>query len=190
MKTGQYNSSRPNCTAFVAVAGNLRKYNTSLISFGHQQSTAIKFPYRNQLSLVLTCQYLALFSVASESNFGVGVSDKGGEFVVIPRQLDADITEEHLEDASLYRASTEKEFRNQNRKLNNEWVEMASAAGLKPADISHLEIEVPTCPVLHLLIKTHKLISANELASADPSTFKVRPNFSCVDGLRIELLGL
>ncbi|VDM55386.1 unnamed protein product [Angiostrongylus costaricensis] len=112
----------------------------------------------------------------------LSVSDKGEEFVVIPLQLDVDITEKCLEDASLYRACTEKEFKSQNRKLNNEWVKMASAAGLKPADTLHLKIEVPTCPVLYLLIKTRKLISADDLASTDPSNFNVRPITSCVDG--------
>ena len=38
----------------------------------------------------------------------LSVSDKGGEFVVIPDQLDIAITKKHLEDASLYRSSTEK----------------------------------------------------------------------------------
>ncbi|VDM63086.1 unnamed protein product [Angiostrongylus costaricensis] len=112
----------------------------------------------------------------------LSVSDKSGEFVVIPRQLDVDITEKHLKNASLYRASTEKEFRSQNRKLNSEWVKTASVTGLKPTDISHLKIEAPTCPVVYLLIKTHKLICAHDLASTDPSTFKVRPIISFVDG--------
>uniref|UniRef100_A0A0K0DIB8 Reverse transcriptase domain-containing protein n=1 Tax=Angiostrongylus cantonensis TaxID=6313 RepID=A0A0K0DIB8_ANGCA len=105
---------------------------------------------------------------------------QGGEFVVIPRQFDT--TEKHLQDESLYRASTENEFRSQNRKLNNEWVKTASAAGLKPADISHFKVEVPTRPVLYLLIKTHKLTSSDDLASTEPSASKVRPIISCVDG--------
>ncbi|VDM62845.1 unnamed protein product [Angiostrongylus costaricensis] len=48
------------------------------------------------------------------------VSGKGGEFVVIPHQLDVEITKKHLEDASLYRPSSEKEFKSKYRKLNNE----------------------------------------------------------------------
>uniref|UniRef100_A0A158PA93 Retrotransposon Orf1 n=1 Tax=Angiostrongylus cantonensis TaxID=6313 RepID=A0A158PA93_ANGCA len=62
--------------------------------------------------------------------FGACVDYLGGEFVVIPHQLDIEITEKHLEDASLYRPSSEKEFKSQYRKLNNEWVKMARAAGL------------------------------------------------------------
>ncbi|EYB88370.1 hypothetical protein Y032_0248g83 [Ancylostoma ceylanicum] len=40
---------------------------------------------------------------------------------------------------------------------------------------------MPVCPVLYLLIKTHKL-SASDLASTDPSVYKVRPIISCVGG--------
>ena len=102
--------------------------------------------------------------------------------MVIPSQLDMEITKRHLSDASLYRQSTEKEFKSRCRKLNNEWVKVAKAAGLKPSVISHLKIQLPSCPVLYLLIKTHKLVSTDDLVSVDPSIFKVRPIISCVDG--------
>uniref|UniRef100_A0A0K0DE45 Reverse transcriptase domain-containing protein n=1 Tax=Angiostrongylus cantonensis TaxID=6313 RepID=A0A0K0DE45_ANGCA len=115
-------------------------------------------------------------------NIRLSVSDKGGEFVVIPHQLDVDITKKHLEDASLYRPSSEKEFKSKYRKLNHEWAKTARAAGLKPSVISQLKVDLPTCPVLYLLIKTHKLVSSDDLASTDPSLFKVRPIISCVDG--------
>ncbi|KAJ1366927.1 hypothetical protein KIN20_027726 [Parelaphostrongylus tenuis] len=36
------------------------------------------------------------------------VSDKSGEFAVILRELDIEKTKRHLEDASLYRASSER----------------------------------------------------------------------------------
>ncbi|VDM63678.1 unnamed protein product [Angiostrongylus costaricensis] len=101
-------------------------------------------------------------------NIRLSVSDKGGKFVVIPHQLDVEITEEHLEDASLYRPSSEKEFKSQYRKLNNEWAKVARAAGLKPSVISYLKIYLPTCLVLYLLIKTHKLVSSDDLVSIDP----------------------
>ncbi|VDM62632.1 unnamed protein product [Angiostrongylus costaricensis] len=103
----------------------------------------------------------------------LSVSDEGEEFVVIPYQLDVEITEKHLEDASLYRPSSEKEFKSKYRKLNNEWAKMAKAAGLRPSVISQLKVDLPTCPVLYLLIKTHKLVSSDDLASTDPSVFKV-----------------
>ncbi|EYC39092.1 hypothetical protein Y032_0677g1444 [Ancylostoma ceylanicum] len=38
------------------------------------------------------------------------VSDKGGEFVVMPKTLDRDITEHHLADSTLYRRTTETFF--------------------------------------------------------------------------------
>ncbi|VDM64627.1 unnamed protein product [Angiostrongylus costaricensis] len=68
------------------------------------------------------------------------VSDKGGEFVVIPHQLDVEITKKHLEDASLYHPSSEKEFKSKYQKLNHEWVKMARAAGLKLSVISQLKL--------------------------------------------------
>ncbi|EYC41153.1 hypothetical protein Y032_0580g254 [Ancylostoma ceylanicum] len=40
---------------------------------------------------------------------------------------------------------------------------------------------MPVCPVLYLLIKTHKL-SADDLVSTDPSVYKVRPIISGVGG--------
>ncbi|VDM57054.1 unnamed protein product [Angiostrongylus costaricensis] len=81
---------------------------------------------------------------------------EGGEFVVIPHQLDVEITKKHLEDASLHRPSSEKEFKSKYRKLNHEWAKMERAAGLKPSVISQLKVDFLTCPVLYLLIKTHK----------------------------------
>ncbi|KAJ1354405.1 hypothetical protein KIN20_011335 [Parelaphostrongylus tenuis] len=107
------------------------------------------------------------------------VTDKGGEFV-IPRQLDIAITNNHLEDASLYRSSSVNEFKKQNRKLKHEWDRTAKAVRLTPSIISQLKIQSPTCPVLNLLIKTHKLVSTDDLRFNDPSIFKVRPIFSCV----------
>uniref|UniRef100_A0A0K0DGD5 ubiquitinyl hydrolase 1 n=1 Tax=Angiostrongylus cantonensis TaxID=6313 RepID=A0A0K0DGD5_ANGCA len=61
--------------------------------------------------------------------------------------------------------------------------------GLRPesyrvgfALVKWLKIDLPTCPDLYLLIKTHKLVSSDDLVSTDPSLFKVRPIISCVDG--------
>uniref|UniRef100_A0A0K0DA15 Oxysterol-binding protein n=1 Tax=Angiostrongylus cantonensis TaxID=6313 RepID=A0A0K0DA15_ANGCA len=98
--------------------------------------------------LFLKCLENFVLSVSELS-----VSDKGGELVVIPHQLDVETTEKHLEDASLYPPSSEKEFKSQ---ANTE--------------------------ILYLLIKTHKLVSSDDLVSTDPSLFKVRPIISCVDG--------
>ncbi|EYC42711.1 hypothetical protein Y032_0521g2875 [Ancylostoma ceylanicum] len=112
----------------------------------------------------------------------LSTSDKGGEFVVIPQQLDKAITEEHLRDDTLYRTSSAKEFQAQYRHLNREWVKVARTAGLPRSFIARLKIELPSCPVLYLLVKTHKLSSVEEFASMDPTVFKVRPIISCVGG--------
>ncbi|KAJ1349290.1 hypothetical protein KIN20_004782 [Parelaphostrongylus tenuis] len=62
-----------------------------------------------------------------EESIRLSVSDKGGEFAVIARQLDIATTNKHLEDASLYRSSSVKEVKRQNRKSNNEWFHTAKA---------------------------------------------------------------
>ncbi|EYB83018.1 hypothetical protein Y032_0345g3120 [Ancylostoma ceylanicum] len=111
----------------------------------------------------------------------ISVSDKGGEFVVISRELDMAITEHHLEDATVYRPSSPEEFRKQYRHLNKVWVETARAAGLAQHIIARLKIDLPSCPVLYTLIKTHKL-PANGFNNRDPRDFKVRPIISCNGG--------
>ncbi|VDM64198.1 unnamed protein product [Angiostrongylus costaricensis] len=63
----------------------------------------------------------------------LSISDKGGEFAVIAHQLDVEITKKHLEDASLYRPSSGKEFKSKYRKLSHDWAKMVRAAGLKPS---------------------------------------------------------
>uniref|UniRef100_A0A0K0CVC0 Reverse transcriptase domain-containing protein n=1 Tax=Angiostrongylus cantonensis TaxID=6313 RepID=A0A0K0CVC0_ANGCA len=92
-----------------------------------------------------------------------------------------EITKKHLKDASLYHPSSEKEFKSQYRNLNHEWVKMARAAGLKPSVISQQKVDLPTCPVLYLLIKTHKLVSNDDRAFTEPSSYEVGPITSCED---------
>ncbi|XGW23140.1 hypothetical protein V3C99_005411 [Haemonchus contortus] len=111
----------------------------------------------------------------------LSVSDKGGEFVVIPQELDKAITQLHLQDKSLYCRSTEKEYTRQYRKLNKVWCCVAKVAGLPSSTINRLKSDLPLCPVLYTLIKTHKITFA-DLSSNDPSVFKVRPIISNVGG--------
>ncbi|KAK6763666.1 hypothetical protein RB195_024115 [Necator americanus] len=118
----------------------------------------------------------------SSKQIRLSTSDKGGEFVVIPHQLDIAITERHLQDISLYRLSSVSEFMKKSRFLNEQWVKVAKSAEFPPSLIARLKIDLPTCPVLYLLIKTHKLQSSSDLASTDPATFKVRPIISSVGG--------
>ena len=62
------------------------------------------------------------------------------------------------------------------------WVEVAKSAKVARSTIARLKNELPACPVLYLLIKTHKFSSDNDVASNDPTTFKVRPIISGVGG--------
>ncbi|KAK6756707.1 hypothetical protein RB195_014876 [Necator americanus] len=118
----------------------------------------------------------------SSKQIRLSTSDKGGEFEVIPHQLDIAITERHLQDISLYRLSSVSEFMKKSRFLNEQWVRVAKSAEFPPSLIARLKIDLPTCPLLYLLIKTHKLQSSSDLASTDPATFKVRPIISSVGG--------
>uniref|UniRef100_A0A158PA40 Fibroblast growth factor n=1 Tax=Angiostrongylus cantonensis TaxID=6313 RepID=A0A158PA40_ANGCA len=99
----------------------------------------------------------------------LSVSDKDGDFVVIPHQLDVETRKNHLEDDSLYGTPSEKDFKSIYRKLNHEWVKMVKNAGLKLSVSSQLKVYLPTFSVLYLLIKTHMLVSSDNLASTDPS---------------------
>ncbi|KAJ1371965.1 hypothetical protein KIN20_034013 [Parelaphostrongylus tenuis] len=80
--------------------------------------------------------------------------------------------------------SSVKEFRSHYRKLCSDWAQLTRAVGLKPSIIAQLKIGQPSCPLLYLLIKNHKLTPTNDLVSTDPSKLKTRPIISCVDGQR------
>uniref|UniRef100_A0A7I4Z2R7 Reverse transcriptase domain-containing protein n=1 Tax=Haemonchus contortus TaxID=6289 RepID=A0A7I4Z2R7_HAECO len=111
----------------------------------------------------------------------LSVSDKGGEFVVLPQSLDREITELHLTDTTVYRNTTEKAFHTQTHKLNTLWVNVGKMAKLDERLIRRLKLENPTCPVFYSLIKTHKL-SAENMQSPLPQAYKIRPIISCVNG--------
>ncbi|EYB87792.1 hypothetical protein Y032_0257g404 [Ancylostoma ceylanicum] len=111
----------------------------------------------------------------------LSVSDKGGEFVVIPQVLDREITELHLQDTTLYCPVTEKDFHNQCRRLNDAWMSIGKSAGLDERFLSRLKIDTPTCPVFYSLIKTHKL-TPDDLNSMSAHTYKIRPIISCIGG--------
>ena len=101
--------------------------------------------------------------------------------MVIPQKLDREITEKHLQDTSLYRPSSFTDVSAQYRRLNGKWVKVAKDANLPPSIISRLKIDLPVCPVLYLLIKTHKL-SDGDMAPSNPSKFKVRSIIRCIGG--------
>ena len=111
----------------------------------------------------------------------ISVSDKGGEFVVLPQTLDREITEHHLSDSSVYRHATEKEFISQFRRLNHVWMMIGKEAGLNERFLSRLKLEHPTCPVFYSLVKTHKL-PESDMQSVSATSYKIRPIVSCVGG--------
>uniref|UniRef100_A0A7I4YDF6 Reverse transcriptase domain-containing protein n=1 Tax=Haemonchus contortus TaxID=6289 RepID=A0A7I4YDF6_HAECO len=117
----------------------------------------------------------------ADGEIRLSVSDKGGEFVVLPRSLDREITKLHLSDTSVYSHSTEKTFLTQCHKLNALWVSIGTAAKLDKRLIKRLKLDTPSCPVFYSLIKTHKLSSGGE-NSAIASDYKIRPIICCVGG--------
>ncbi|KAK6726235.1 hypothetical protein RB195_004512 [Necator americanus] len=86
-----------------------------------------------------------------------------------------------LTDDSTYYPSSAHEFGRQYRRLNRIWTETTKSVGLPRTTITRLKCDRPTCPVLYVLIKTHKL-SAAEFSSNNPGDFKVRPIISNIGG--------
>ncbi|WKY02527.1 hypothetical protein Q1695_016084 [Nippostrongylus brasiliensis] len=118
--------------------------------------------------------------LVSRGALKVGVSDKGGEFVVLPQEMDKTITALHLQNNSVYAKSTCKEFTAQSDHLKRTWTSIATEARFDPKLVTRLRCTNPVCPVLYVLIKTHKLPTGD--AINDPSQFKVRPIISGVGG--------
>ncbi|KAK6727729.1 hypothetical protein RB195_005420 [Necator americanus] len=95
--------------------------------------------------------------------------------------LDREITNLHLQDETIYRHVTEKEFLVQCKRFNHVWMSMGKSAGLDEGFVSRLKLDKPTCPVFYSLFETHKL-KPDEMISTSAAAFKIRPIISCVGG--------
>ncbi|KAK6754608.1 hypothetical protein RB195_013544 [Necator americanus] len=82
--------------------------------------------------------------LSTRGEINVTISDKGGEFVVILRELDMAITRKHLDDATFYHSSSHEEFVKQSRHFNEVRVEIERTAGLHKTMITRLKYELPT----------------------------------------------
>ncbi|EYB90288.1 hypothetical protein Y032_0222g2647 [Ancylostoma ceylanicum] len=69
-------------------------------------------------------------NLIANNSIRLSVSDKGGEFVVLPQTLDREITELHLSDTTIYQRATEKDFLTQCKRLNDTWISVGKSAGL------------------------------------------------------------
>ncbi|KAK6756922.1 hypothetical protein RB195_015007 [Necator americanus] len=78
--------------------------------------------------------------LTSNGTLRISVSDKGGEFVVMPQTLNREITERHLMDNSIYRRVAEKEFTAQYKRLNHVWMSVGKAAGIDERFLSRLKV--------------------------------------------------
>ncbi|EYC09832.1 hypothetical protein Y032_0059g3073 [Ancylostoma ceylanicum] len=77
-----------------------------------------------------------LREMTDNGSIRVTVSDKGGEFVIIPQAPDREITDLHLRDATINRQTDEKEFMAQCRRLNDVWALMTKSAGIDERFVS------------------------------------------------------
>ena len=120
-------------------------------------------------------------NLIAERSIRLSISDKGGEFVVIPQTLDKEIAKLHLSDDTVYQVATKRDFLAQCRKLNDVWISVGRSAGLDEKLITRLKLDNPNCPVFYHMIKTHKL-AAEDFRPMSPVTYKIRPLISCVGG--------
>ncbi|EYC21254.1 hypothetical protein Y032_0020g81 [Ancylostoma ceylanicum] len=120
-------------------------------------------------------------SLIANNSIRLSVSDKGGEFVVLPQSLDREITELHLSDTTIYQRATEKDFLTQCKRLNDTWISVGKSAGLDERFVSRLKLDKPNCPVFYSLVKTHK-IALQDMHSMSAEVYKIRPIISCVGG--------
>lgn len=75
--------------------------------------------------------------------------------MVLPQELDRNITILHLQDSTVYCQSTPEEFSKQFRRLTRRWVDGAEPVNLPRSITALLKCEHPVCPVMYVLIKTH-----------------------------------
>ena len=61
-------------------------------------------------------------NLIADKNIRISVSDKGGDFVVMPQSLDREISQLHPSDTSIYARVTKKEYQTQCRRLNKVWI--------------------------------------------------------------------
>ena len=102
-----------------------------------------KFKQSRQTNLTLTQwqSFKELRELISAHSIRLSVSDKGGEFVVLPQELDRNITLAHLADRSAYKERSERKFHAQCRRLNDIWIKVGRDAGLDDRFISRLKLE-------------------------------------------------
>ena len=109
----------------------------------------------------------------------ISVSDKGGEFVVMNSNLDNQLMEKHLGNETLYEPTTDLTQHAENE-INEVWEYVAKKNQMKERTIARLKTFHSQCPVIYLLIKTHKF--PHNIKTSDPDVIKVRPIISGCGG--------
>ena len=139
-------------------------------------------PATDNLSPCLRSALKSLIKRRDAGEIRISVSDKGGEFVVMPAALDREITLLHLSDTSIYVPSSKKSFTQKSKNINTIWDTVCKNRNFSAKFKTQFSTPDPVPPVLYTLVKTHKLSNVDLLKSSDPKTFKIRPIISSCGG--------
>lgn len=115
------------------------------------------------------CLRLRAFS----GDLRIAVLDKGGEFTVMPKNLDREIVRRHLTEETLYVETDVRVFASCSTRLNSMWKKVGEECYLSAKLIKKFLTPLAAPPVLYTLLKTHKLIDGKN-RSVGPATFRVR----------------
>ncbi|EYC01226.1 hypothetical protein Y032_0109g132 [Ancylostoma ceylanicum] len=144
-------------------------------------SNKFKHSYQSNLSREQWLGFEGVRDLIANNYIRLSVSDKGGEFVVLPQTLDRKITELHLSDTNVYQSATEKDFLAQCRRLNVVWISVGRSAGLDERFLRRLKLDNSDCSVFYNLVKTRKT-PQQAMHSMSAEVFEIRPKISCVGG--------
>ncbi|KAK6762768.1 hypothetical protein RB195_023469 [Necator americanus] len=130
MRIAAYRSPRETDTKFrILLSGVLSAYNH------HRRFTL------NNLTREQYQGFTEIREMTTKGKMRLSVSDKGGEFVVMSQALDREITNLHLQDETIHRCVTEKEFLVQCKRLNHVWMSIGKSAGLDERFVSRFKLD-------------------------------------------------
>lgn len=110
----------------------------------------------------------------------ISVSDKGGEFTIIPQELDKRIALHHLSDTATYIAAEKTDFNKNIKTVKHTWDHICTVRSISKKFSQLIANNYPICPVIYFLMKTHKMTNL-DLRNIKPEECKVRPIISGCD---------
>jgi hypothetical protein len=117
----------------------------------------------------------------TDGEIRISTSDKGGEFVIAEQTLDKAITFLHLSDSSIYLETNKEHFERGVKTVKHAWESVCQQRCINDAFKKRIANNNPTCPVMYVLIKTHKIKNL-DLQNSDVSKFNCRPIISGCGG--------